>query len=83
VDLAGQHGAHQQRVDQVVRVVDAEEDRPSGGHALGVPDLDGLEEEPQPESCDPPDGGVEAVGRLDRRHVVRKTKGDGRLPFTC
>jgi hypothetical protein len=50
VDLAPHDGAHQQRVDEIVRMIDAEQNGPVRRHALGVVDVDGAEEEPHPES---------------------------------
>jgi hypothetical protein len=61
VDLPLERGPDDQRIDQVVRVVDAEEHRARGRDALGVPDVDGLEAEPEPEPNDEPHGGIEAV----------------------
>ena len=68
VHLPREHRPHQQRVDQVVRMVDAEEHGPRQGHSLRVPDLDALEEEPYPESRDGPHERIEAVHRLGRDH---------------
>jgi hypothetical protein len=42
-------------------MVDAEEHRTHARYPLGVPDLDALEEEPDPEPRDHPDDGVEGV----------------------
>ncbi len=61
VHLPREHRPHEQRVDQVVRMVDAKEHRTHAWHPLRVPDLDALEEEPDPESRDHPDDGVERV----------------------
>src|SRR5205823_890819 len=61
VDLAAKHGSDEERVDQVVRVVDAEEYRAGRRHVDGAAHLDALPEEPEPEASDRPHGGVEWV----------------------
>ena len=61
VDLSAERCRDDQGIDQVVRVVDTEEHRAVGRDALGVPDVDGLEAEPEPEPNDQPHGGIEAV----------------------
>src|SRR5216110_2880354 len=61
VHLPREHRPHEQRVDQVVRVVDAEENRTHARYALAVPDLDALEKEPDPEPRDHPHDGVEGA----------------------
>src|SRR5437870_12461014 len=53
--------ADQQRVDEVVGVVDAEEHGAVGGDALGVADVHRSEEEPEPEARDRAHGAIEAV----------------------
>jgi hypothetical protein len=42
-------------------MVDAEEYGADGRDTLGVPDVDWLEEEPEPKANDEPHGGIEAV----------------------
>ena len=63
---ARQHGADQQRIDQVVRMVDAQQHRATCGHAFGVPHVDPLEEEPEPEAADRANHAVEAIARAVR-----------------
>src|SRR5205823_15006141 len=72
VDLAGQGSANQQRVDEVVRVVDAEEYRTPLGHAFRMADIDGLEEEPEPKARDGADGPVEPVRAVPRGGGVER-----------
>ena len=67
VHLAREHGRHDQRVDEVVGMVAAEEHGAAGGHALEVAHVDALEEEPQPEAPDGADDAVEAIDRLGGR----------------
>jgi hypothetical protein len=61
VHLARDDRAHEQRIDQVVRVIDAEQHRTRKRYALQMPDLHALEEEPDPESRDHPHDGVEGI----------------------
>src|SRR5207244_12489978 len=70
VHLAPHGSADDERVDEVVGVVDAEEHRPLMGHALRTAHVDRLEEEPQPEPRDRAHGPVEAVHALRRAHAV-------------
>src|SRR5216684_1063403 len=67
VHLALHHRAHEERIDEVVRVVDAEEDGAGPGDALGMPHVDGAEEEPDPEAAKEPHEGIEAVPLLHQR----------------
>src|SRR4029453_5325875 len=71
VHLPREDNPHEQRVDQVVRMVDAEEHRTDARYPLGVPDLDALEEEPDPESREQPDDGIEGIhyGSSPRRSL--------------
>jgi len=79
VDLSPERRRNDEGVDQVVRVVDAEEHWTVGRDVLRVPDVDGLEAEPEPEPNDEPYGGIETVrglgcrARLSRRGEVRAT----------
>ena len=59
--LPWEQRSHEQRVDQVVRVVDAEQHRTRARDPFGVPDLDALEEEPHPEARHHPHDGIERV----------------------
>ena len=61
VHLPREHRPYEQRVDQVVRMVDAEQHRTHGRYPLRVPDLDALEEKPDPEPRDHPDDDIEGV----------------------
>jgi hypothetical protein len=65
VDLPPEHCCDDQGIDQVVRVVDAEEHRVNGRDALRVPDVDRLEAEPEPEANDEPHGGIETVRGIE------------------
>src|SRR5213592_2210657 len=56
--------ADQQRVDEIVGMVDAKEHGPDGGHTLGVPHVHRAEKEPEPEAPDGAHGAVEAVHRV-------------------
>jgi len=64
VDLPPERAAHQQRVDEIVGMVDAKEYRPDGGHALGVPHVHRAEKEPEPEAPNGAHGAIEAVHRV-------------------
>ena len=64
VDFPRHDRAHQHRVDEVVRMIHAEEHGTPLGHALAMVGVDALEQEPHPEPRDPPDRLIEAV------HVV-------------
>ena len=61
VDLPPERCRDDQGIDQVVRVIDAEEHRAVGRDALRMPDVNGLEAEPEPEPNDEPHGSIEAV----------------------
>ena len=61
VDLPPERCRHDQGIDQVVWMVDAEEHRAVGRDPLGVPEVDGFEEEPEGETNDEPHGGIESV----------------------
>ena len=63
VDLPPERRRNDQGVDQVVRVVEAEEHR-AGRDVLRVADVDALEAEPEPEPDDEPYGGIETGGGL-------------------
>src|SRR5215468_643930 len=65
VDLPGDHRSYEQGVDQIVGVIDAEDDRAARRHALGIPRVDRLEEEPEPEARKCPDYRVEKIGRSE------------------
>jgi len=70
MDLAPHGGADDERVDEVVGVIDAEEHRPLAGHALRVSHVDRLEEEPEPEPRDGAHRAVEAIHALPRAHAA-------------
>ena len=59
--LAGEDGADQQRVDQVIGVVDSQEYGPVDRDAFEMTHVHTLEEEPQPEAADGTEPPVEAV----------------------
>ena len=67
VHLPIERGGDQQRVDEVVRVIDAEEHRPRLGHPVGVAHVHRLEEEPDAEAGQRPHRGVEGAGGLAGR----------------
>src|SRR5215831_763911 len=73
MNLAWDRAAHQERVDEVVGMVDAKKHRPVGRHALRVSDVDGPEEEPEPEAPDGAHGAIEGIHRVGPR-----AGGDGR-----
>ncbi len=66
VHLAGEDGADQQRVDQVVGVIDTQEYGPVDGDAFEMTHVHALEEEPQPEAADGTEPPVEAVHGVAR-----------------
>src|SRR5438445_5417473 len=70
----------QQRVDEVVRVVDAEEHGTRVGHALGVAHVHGLEEEPEPEAGGRADEPVKPVSPLPRGPCVERRGHGGGSP---
>ena len=76
VDLPPHGGADQQRVDQVVRVVDAEEHRAGVGHPLGMAWVHRLEEEPEPEASGRADEPVEPIHPILRGPGVER-RGQG------
>src|SRR5438445_13216693 len=67
-------------------MVDAEEHRAVGRDVLRVPNVDGLEAEPEPEPNDEPYGGIETVrglgcrARRSRLGAVRATSARRRMP---
>src|ERR671919_19722 len=61
VHLPREHRPREQRIEQVIRMVDAKQHRTRGRYPLGVANLDALEEEPDPEPRDRPHDGVEGV----------------------
>src|SRR5262249_41137729 len=67
VDLAREDGANDERVDEVVRVVDAEEYRPPRGDSLGRVHVDALPEEPEPEARGAPHHHIEGVDAVGAR----------------
>src|SRR6185369_13715085 len=81
--LAANDGANEERVDEVVRMIDAEEHRSRRGHVLGMVHVDGLEEEPQPELRDRAHAAVEAIHTV-RSHAVesRSCSSDCRISST-
>jgi hypothetical protein len=74
VHLPREHRPDEQRVDQVVRMVDAEEYGAHARHPLRMPHLDALEEEPDPEPRDHPDNGVEGVHCTPHPVLVRAAR---------
>ena len=74
VDLARHHGPHDERVDEVVRVVDAEQHGAPRRDTLAVPDAHAPEEEPDPETRDPTDERVRAIHAVAREP---RRRGDG------
>ena len=81
VDLARHHRTDQERVDQVVRMVDAEEHGPGRRHTLGVAYVDAPEEEPHPEAREATQRRVEAIGGGGGRR--RGADGHGGGPLVC
>src|SRR6185295_1415252 len=61
VDLPREDAADQQGVDQVVRVVDAEEHGARGRHQVRPDNVDVLEEEPEPEPANPTDHRIKPI----------------------
>src|SRR5206468_4432370 len=78
VDLPPDSRSDEQRVDEIVRVIDAEEHRAGVGHALGMAHVHRLEEEPEPETADRADDPVHALPPILRgRPVERRGHGGG------
>src|SRR6266481_5116047 len=69
VDLSIDDRPHEERVDQVVGMVDAEEHRAPARHPVRVPHVDRAEEEPDPEAAGPADERIERIGLI--HHLLR------------
>ena len=87
MDLAPEHGPDQQRVDEIVRMIDAEQHGTYAGDTLGMSYVHRLEEEPHPEARDGPDASIEGVWCIgDRLAGARRgwaRKGPARLRLAC
>ena len=74
MDLAREHGADEQRIDQVVGMVHAQEHGAARGDLLPAPDVHLLEEEPDPEAADETDDRVEPIGGLSGHRLAHQGK---------